>query len=313
MARNFVALLALFAASAAFAASGPPSPGDLLIGDKPVEGVVRDRETRQLMAKPGREVATAGVPFDLPADAVKPSALLKVSVLHGERLYVEETIVMPPAFNAAPTIAFLSDHPEELARVRLLAKARPEGIRFTVATDDKVIVDVPFVEADGGSVRLADGGDVVGTTRSVTFRMRDPRRVVVNEIDPACQAECDQAFYDCFTYCDERGAGCPWCHEQYEDCLFYCPQVCVEPKDEYQYWTGWGYIGSYNHGTLCINYASAYILWEDVFRRDLYERTVHCNNTYTDVYLGSQYSSSYCKEYIGPGCIGDHNNPPPNC
>jgi hypothetical protein len=312
--RSLVAAMTLFVASAAFAATAPRFPIEQWNGDKPLGDGIRDLEPRPLTARPERGTAAlSGLTFDLPANTVKPSAQLKVSVLNGVRVYVEETIVLPPALNAAPTIAFLANHPQELARVRMAATARPDAIRFTVSANGKLIVNVPFIEVDGGSERVADGGSVVGSSRSVTVRLRDPRKTATNAIDPACEAECDQQFYDCYTYCDERGPGCPWCQEQYSDCINSCPQICVEPKDVLTVYSGWGYAGSINHGTICINYSAAYLLWEDVYARNVYQRTVHCDDSYTDVYQGTQYSSTYCKEFIGPGCSGDFYNPPPTC
>jgi hypothetical protein len=37
-----------------------------------------------------------------------------------------------------------------------------------------------------------------------------------------CEDACDDAFFECYLNCDERGAGCPWCQTQYSDCLWYC-------------------------------------------------------------------------------------------
>jgi hypothetical protein len=315
-ARSLVAGFALLAAAAAFADPAPQLTREQLISEQVPDIRIRDREPRQLVVKADRgTVVMAGVPFDLPVDSVTPSARLKVAVLNGARVYVEETIVLPAAFNAAPTIAFLANHPEELAQLRKAAAARPEAVRFTVSSGEKVIADVPFVEADRGSLRLAAGGAVIGASHSVTVRMRDPRNATANGMipDPDCVDDCEQQFFDCYTYCDERGPGCPWCQEQYDDCVYSCPQICVEPKDVYDVYSSWTYIGSYNNGTICISNSLAYILWEDVDRRYRYERTLHCDNSYTDVYDGTEYRSSFCKQYIGPGCFGNFFNPPPNC
>jgi hypothetical protein len=34
---------------------------------------------------------------------------------------------------------------------------------------------------------------------------------------------------------------------------------------------------------------------------------------FTDVFVTYQYADEYCKYYVGPGCIGNFTNPPPNC
>jgi hypothetical protein len=86
-------------------------------------------------------------------------------------------------------------------------------------------------------------------------KLRGPRAVATkgDNPDPACAADCEQAFYDCCAYCDERGPGCPWCQEQYTDCLRYCPDVCVEPKDVLDVYSAWVHQSTYNHGQICIN------------------------------------------------------------
>ncbi len=161
----------------------------------------------------------SGLAFDLPAEAVRPSAALTVAVSNGTRVYVEETIVLPSQLAAAPTISFLANHPRQLARIRKAAAARPDAIRFTVTVEGHQIVDMPFAVADSGSDRLANGGSIAGTSESVRARLLDPRKLPM--MGP-CEDACEQDFVECWTNCDENGPGCPWCAQLYYECLFYC-------------------------------------------------------------------------------------------
>jgi len=305
--RTLLTGLALLVASAAVAATPQASGKDR--GDR--EPGLRTIETRQLEVRSVKaEHAAAGLPFDLPAGLVSPSETLTVAVSSGPRILVQETIVLPGSLSAAPTISFLAHHQSELAQLRKLAGAEAESLRFSVSARCKVLLDVPFIDADRGSSRLADGELAVGESRSVDVKLRDPRKGM--QPDPDCESACSDAFLECDYYCDHRGS-CSYCNDQYSWCVFQCPQVCVEPKSVHDVYSSWTYIGSYNNGTICIANAYAYIFWEDVERRNVYQRTEHCDGSYTDVYKSTQYRSSFCKQYIGPGCIGNFTNPPPTC
>jgi hypothetical protein len=226
-ARTLVAVITLFVAAVAFAAPAPqlsPAPAlspapltkDQLFSEQRLGAAISELERwRVAPPEPATSVAS-GLAFDLPAEAVTPSATVKVAVLNGTRVYVEETIVLPSELQAAPTISFLANHSRQLDRIRKAAASRPDAIRFTVTVDGNQIADVPFVVADSGSV---NGGPIVGSSESVLVRLREPRKL--NMTGP-CEDGCEQTFYECYLNCDERGPGCPWCGEQYDDCLWYC-------------------------------------------------------------------------------------------
>jgi hypothetical protein len=160
----------------------------------------------------------SGLAFDLPAEAVTPSAAVKVAVSNGTRVYVEETIVLPSELQAAPTISFLASHPRQLARIRKAAATRPEAIRFTVTVGSNQIVDMAFVDADSGSDRLANGGSITGSSESVFVRLGEPRKLRMTP----CEDACDYDFVECWMRCDENGPGCPWCAQYYYECIWYC-------------------------------------------------------------------------------------------
>jgi hypothetical protein len=218
-ARSLVTGMMLFVAVVAFADPAPPPVRERLLGEQRLDGLLSDGEFwREAVPEPGTDVAS-GVAFDLPAEAVTPSATVKVAVSNGTRVYIEETIALPSELGATTTISFLAQHPRHLARIRKAAASRPNAIRFTVTVGGNQIVDMPFVDADRGSDGLANGGSISGSSESVLVRARDPRQL---SMTGPCEDGCEQTFYECYLNCDERGAGCPWCQTQYYDCLFYC-------------------------------------------------------------------------------------------
>lgn len=231
-ARSLIVGMALFVAVVAFADPARPlspapqlSPAPLplsraqLLSEQRLDAALSELERWRAVPPESATDVASGLAFDLPADLVTPSAAVKVAVSNGTRVYVEETIVLPSALEAAPTISFLASHPRQLARIRKAAATRPDAIRFTVTVGGNQVVDVPFAVADSGSARLLNGGSIAGSSESVLVRLRDPRKLRM--MDP-CEDACEQDFVECWTNCDENGPGCPWCAEYYYECIWYC-------------------------------------------------------------------------------------------
>ena len=223
--RSLVAGMALFVAAVAFAEPAapqllpaPPSSRAQLLSEQRFDAAMAELERWRVVPPETAIDAAPGLAFDLPGEAVTPSAAVKVAVANGTRVYVEETIVLPSELDAAPTISFLANHPRQLARIRKAAASRPDAIRFTVTVGGNQIVDVPFVVADSGSDRLASGGSIVGSSESVLVRLRDPRMLRMTPCEDACEYD----FVECWMRCDENGPGCPWCAEYYDECIWYC-------------------------------------------------------------------------------------------
>ena len=229
-ARGLIAGMTLFVASMAFADQASPlsptsplSPAPLLsrnqlLSEQRFESAMSELERWRVAPPESATDAASGLAFDLPAEAVTPSAAVKVAVSNGTRVYVEETIVLPSELEAAPTISFLANHPRQLARIRKAAASKPDAIRFTVTVGGKQIADMPFVIADSGSDRLANGGSLAGSSESVKVRLREPRKLRMTP----CEDACEQDFVECWMRCDENGPGCPWCAELYYECIWYC-------------------------------------------------------------------------------------------
>lgn len=222
--RSLIAGMAFFVAAVALAdpapplLPAPPTSRAQLLSEQRFDAAMSELERWRVAPPETATDAASGLAFDLPAEAVTPSAAVKVAVSNGTRVYVEETIVLPSELEAAPTIGFLANHPRQLARIRKAAASRPDAIRFTVTVGGNQIVDVPFVVADSGSDRLANGGSISGSSESVLVRLRDPRMLRMTP----CEDACEQDFVECWMRCDENGPGCPWCAEYYDECIWYC-------------------------------------------------------------------------------------------
>lgn len=259
--------------------------------------------------------AVTGMPYDLPYAVVTGGAELTLSARKGNLVAVRETIVLPETLSSSATISFLANHEKELRQMRNLARANPGTLRFTVAIGDRTIVDVPFEEADRGSAALADGVEVIGSSRSVDVKIRDARTIASNGMqpDPECEAACNDTYVECYyVICDQRG-DCSYCWRDYQYCVAGCPQICVEPKQVYEYATSWQYSGSTGE-YICLQNWYRYIMWSDWESRNVYERTVHCDNTYTDVFKRTETRfAGFCKTFHSYGCIGNMYNPPGNC
>ena len=296
--------------------AGELTPQRPAIADEPssIDAATIDGKTRHLRRELMPSVVS-GMPYDLPADALTPNGEITLAARSKGKSLVSETIALPASFSGRVTVAFLANHEKELRQLRNLAKAKPGTLNFTVTAGDRILADVPFTEADRGSAALADGATIVGSSRIVHANIKDARTVVANGMqpDPACESACNDTYVECYyVICDQRG-DCSYCWEDYEWCVAGCPQICVEPKQVYEYGTSWQYSGSTGEW-MCIQNWYKYILWTDWESRDIYERTVHCDNTYTDVYKRTETRyDGMCKEFYGYGCIGNMYNPPGNC
>lgn len=256
-----------------------------------------------------------GMNYDLPSEVVKAGAEVTLAVRKGERLLVSETIALPEALSGVITVSFLSNHEKELRVVRNMSKGRPELFRFTVSAGARVVVDVPFSEANRGSAALAEGGTVKGSSRMVQVNMPPPRQITVDGVypDPECVEDCGDIYYECMNVlCDQRG-DCSYCVQDYQWCEAQCPTICEEPKQVYEYGTSWQASGT-TTDDFCWQNLYSYRLFTDWEERDIYERTVACNNTYTDVYKRTESRmESQCKWFLGLYCSGNQFYNVPDC
>lgn len=309
----FLLLLSLFAFGAL---AGDPTPQRPAIVDEPgsVDPAHIDGKTLHLRRELMPSVI-AGMPYDLSSDVLKGGSEITLAARSKGKNLVSETIALPDSLPETVTVAFLANHEKELRQLRSLAKSRPGTLRFAVTAGERVLVDVPFAEADRGSVALTEGAAIVGSSRIVHANIKDPRGMASNGMqpDPECESACNDTYVECYyVICDQRG-DCSYCWEDYEWCVGGCPQICVEPKQVYEYGTSWQYSGSTGE-YICLQNWYRYILWTHWESRSVYERTVHCDNTYTDVFKRTETRyDGMCKQYHSNGCIGNFYNPPGNC
>lgn len=306
-----IVVLAAFSALAA----GPALQFPLVVEEPAVAGVA-GIDGKTLHMRPELiQPAAAGMPYDLPSETVTAKAEITLAARNAKVVMVSETIALPDTVSGEATVAFLANHDKELRQVRNLAKARPGTLRFTVSIGDRVVADVPFETADRGSAALAEGAVVVGSSRSVHVNIRDARTIRADGMqpDPECESACNDTYVECmWVICDQRG-DCSYCWEDYQWCAAQCPQVCVEPKQVYEYGTPWQYSGSTGE-YICLQNWYRYILWTDWESRNVYQRTVHCDDTYTDVFLRTETRyDGMCKQFHSYGCVGNMYNPPGNC
>ncbi|HEX7154285.1 MAG TPA: hypothetical protein VF618_22545 [Thermoanaerobaculia bacterium] len=307
--RGLVVGTMLLVSTAAFAASPKGTQEPVMAPEGLVmDASLRSTETRTLELTPVVP-GSDGMRFDLPSSA-KGAKEVTLAVLAGVRVVARETVVLPDALPATPTVTFLSQYPKELAQIRRLDAANHGALRFTVSAGEQILVNVAFQEADGGSVGT---NAAVGVSSKIEMKIPRPRIATDGmEPDPECEQACHDTYVDCYyNICDQRG-NCSYCWTDYQYCAESCPQICVEPKSVSTVTTSWTQIGSYNHGQICVN-GYAYLLIEMVDRRYVYQRTTHCDNSYTDVLQETQYRSRWCKYPLGPGCFGNFYNPPPTC
>jgi hypothetical protein len=254
----------------------------------------------------GGPVALTGLAFQIPgaADVRNP---LVVTVSIGRKTLASETIALPA--NASPDSAiisqFLGNHPETLLSIRKTDEARPGILRFKVTAGEQALLDVPFHVADSMSAELAAvTSSAVGQSQMVDIQLSEPRKMAAlgMQPEPECEAACNATYIECYyEICDQRG-DCSYCWEDYEYCAAACPQICVEPKEVYTWKTNWTTTGSSLQEWCKMPGAAKYVFRTTTQTRTVYQRTVHCNGTYTDAYQGTEQQQAVCKVYVGGPC-----------
>lgn len=123
------------------------------------------------------------------------------------------------------------------------------------------------------------------------------------EPDPQCEAQCYADYDFCMEYiCDQRGS-CSQCFQWLDDCLYSCPQVCVDPKDVDDY-VRTVYLGSDYYGVQCLtdprDYQAYYWdVWRDYYREETVRRTEYCNGTYSEQVLSYYNWYRWCYDQLG--------------
>jgi hypothetical protein len=242
--------------------------------------------------------------YALPPTIDAESDLIELRIVQRNVALITETIALPFEGRENASISVLRTHADELKRLRSIEAENAGSLRFIASVDGRVITDAPFAAMDELSAAQSVGS-IIGEARSVSSRPAAKLRAQSQAREPSCVANCDQQYSQCLEWCDPRGSECSLCYGWYNDCLYSCPQVCSEPKS----------VSTYNVrvpqsstlvSTSCLKQGiNAPTRWE---RRSVvsivytYQRTQHCDGSYTDVLTGSQYETKTCWYYTLTPC-----------
>jgi hypothetical protein len=118
--------------------------------------------------------------------------------------------------------------------------------------------------------------------------------------DPECEQACHDTYVTCYyDICDQRG-DCSYCWTDYQSCVSYCPQICVEPRSVEE-WTVTTTIATPANPPVqqCmsagVNPPSKGYWYQKHTKQDKndrYRRTVQCNGTETTVLVSTTYTNT---------------------
>jgi hypothetical protein len=284
------------------------------------EGQTVDRE-RVMRREVMKDNGVARLFATLPASFVlQPPVLLEIKVVQAERTLVREMLDIDEVPKGPAVIEILNGHSKEVERLHAVAAQQPGTVKVVITSGDEVVSEVCLDDLETGKTVTRPP---IGHARLFTISINAPRLKAVTQDfqpDPDCAQACYDDWYFCETErCDQRGS-CAYCDEYYQDCYYSCPQVCVDPKNVYN-WNSVSYQGSSWLGQNCYeNWFTGDVwgdLWThyiDVYQVTPYQRTEYCNGTYTDVQTGSSYyyyDDCWSDTYPN-GCTYPSGNPPYN-
>ena len=130
--------------------------------------------------------------------------------------------------------------------------------------------------------------------------------------DPECEQACHDTYVTCYyDYCDQRG-DCSYCWTDYQSCVSYCPQICVEPRSVRD-WSSTTLVSDVE-GPLplvCLSNRNFYRKHTVTFRTDNYRDTTHCDGTVSRTLLSSFNSTKTCWKFALAGpCAPNPNQAP---
>ena len=118
--------------------------------------------------------------------------------------------------------------------------------------------------------------------------------------DPECEQACHDTYVTCYyDYCDQRG-DCSYCWTDYQSCVSYCPQICVEPRS-IEEWTVTTTIATPASPsvTQCMSAGVNpptigywYQKYTKKDKNDRYRRTVQCNGTESTVLVSTTFTNT---------------------
>lgn len=243
---------------------------------------------------------------ELPDLGGKPATVV-VTIMAGEKTLVRETIAIEKGA-AGSTVRIMAHQGKELEQLRKFEAMQPGTFRIDASIDDRPLPAIAFGEADLKSVELFEGKtSVVGATRLVDVSLAaKPKKVATNGMqpDPECEANCYNDYAFCVEYiCDQR-AGCQQCQQWYNDCLYSCPWVCVDPKDvdtfERTVYQGSDYYGMHCLTDMRDNQKYVFDTWLAHYQQQTVRRTEYCNGSYSEEVIDSYNFSAWCNVKAWP-------------
>jgi hypothetical protein len=232
----------------------------------------------------------------LPSLGTQDPVTMEIRVFDGKRQFITEVVKLPGLLPAGATIDVLVTHEKELAQLRAIEAERPGSLRFIALVEGRVVTDEPFAAIEKRAKDLSPRS-AVGEVFEV--KVRPEPELSLRTLD-ACTENCDYQYQECYARCDERGDSCARCSDDYNNCLRYCPQPCTEPKSvsSYTIWvpTNYAYFGqkgcfsAFHPTTWGREYEYRYVYYSV----RTYQRTTHCNGSYTDTLTGQYTTAGWC-------------------
>lgn len=271
----------------------PPAGEALRTGERALERGQKERTVAPLL-------------YALPELGDTAETMLELRISNARRTLVRETVMVPAGVPESATIDVLITHGKELERLRALDKTNP--LRFVASIGDRIVTDALFADVDKAGADLSVES-AVGIIREIEVKMVDPLRVrSLGDPDPWCAEQCDMIYQECMDRCDQRGDSCARCSDDYNMCYHDCPDVCTEPKSvsNYTVWhpTNWAWYG--NQG--CFGWSWSANIYHELYvwyTVTTYQRTEHCDGSYTDTQVGQYNTSGWCWAEQWSSC----NNP----
>jgi hypothetical protein len=249
---------------------------------------------------PAEQPEVAPLLYQLPEMLTNDVVTLQIRILQGKHLRVQEIVDIPPGVQSNATVGVLSAHGEDLAKLREAEARKPGSLRFLVFAGQRLLTDEPFASIDARSTKLS-ADSAVGEVRQVDFRpeAKAPSAVRAEGVgyDQACMDDCQMRLDSCLEWCDPRGDSCNQCYTWYHDCYIFCPTVCTEPKSVKNV-TTYSSLGSTYSASVCRYDAFRNPRWFDYRTTRVlvttWQRTEHCDGSYTDVYVSSYETTTSC-------------------
>ena len=147
--------------------------------------------------------------------------------------------------------------------------------------------------SESTKIRVMSSSAVIGLFWALQFLI--PGSVLAGvQPDPACEQQCHDEYIFCLDYrCDQRGSCTCW--TDYQTCVSYCPQICVEPKNVRTYSLAVPINRQMYSNQVCL-WFGAYKLMHNKFtyqnRIDTYRETTHCDGSKTTELLSSVVNST---------------------